>query len=45
MDKELNLHDEELIDLGAVTDETYGAIEGFDSDGLQKRLVIGFLVD
>lgn len=45
MDKELNNHEDEVIDLGAVTEETHGSIDGFDSDGLQKRLVIGFLVD
>lgn len=45
MEKELNYSDDELIDLGAITDETHGSIDGFDSDGLQKRLVLGFLVD
>lgn len=45
MNKELDHRDDELIDLGAVTEETHGSSDGFDTDGLQKRIVLGFLVD
>ena len=45
MKKEIDYRDDELIDLGAVTEETHGSNDGFDTDGLQKRIVLGFLVD
>ena len=45
MKKELDYRDDELIDLGAVTDETHGGLPGNDPDFAQPKSVIGILVD
>lgn len=45
MDKKLENRDDELIDLGAVTDETHGGPAGIFPDSPQPRAPLGILVD
>lgn len=45
MDKELTYRDDELIDLGAVTEETHGSNENIAPDGVQPRQPLGIVVD
>lgn len=45
MDKELTYRDDELIDLGAATEETRGSNENIAPDGVQPRQPLGIVVD
>lgn len=45
MDKELDYRDDELIDLGAATEETHGGPPGHFPDAPQPRTPLGILVD
>lgn len=45
MNKNLENHDDVLIDLGAVTEETHGSNENIAPDGVQPRQPLGIVVD
>lgn len=45
MKKELDYRDDELIDLGAVSQETHGFIPGNVDDEPQLRAPLGIIVD
>lgn len=45
MNKELDQRDDELIDLGSVTDETHGGPLGAFPDSPDPRAPLGIIVD
>ena len=45
MDKVLDYRDDEMIDLGAATEETHGGPVGIFPDAPQPRAPLGILVD